>query len=1499
MTSFFKIQKLVKYFLLSFCILSANILHAQVPVISSFVPANATVGTAVTISGTNFNTTTTNNIVFFGAVRATVQSATSTQIVVIVPAGASCSPISVTANNATAYSRNVFILSFGGGGPIVSTAFDKEVDIEVPLGGSTKIKDLDGDGKPDLIVPVRFDGVLNIFRNINNTPGTFSSNSLASKVTLSLVGQPVTPIYEDIDSDGKPDIIYTISDPTNSINVLKNNSTPGNISFAANVQIPLANSAGGLKIADMNNDGKPDIINYNSKSFSILLNTSTVSAITFAAPTDFAFTETLFDVTPADFDGDGKTDLAVSVSAANNQSTISFFKNTSTANALSFAPKVDYTANDVVGITAADMDGDGQPDIVFPEQGRFCVLNNKSTPGSIVFNKVSFTDQVNLSYIGALGDFDGDGKLDIIGGTKTGTLMIAKNTSTYGAVSFAKGVIFNVPSVTDYGDIDSDGKPDVVGFASGYNLNNMIVVRNKVNEPILSAVTPEIAQEGATVSITGLNFTGATEVAFGGVKAASFTVNSATSITAILGKGATGAVTVKNPYSTATGLNIMYGINPPAITSFAPLTGPIGTTVTISGSGFNATPANNIVYFGVARATVASATETQLVVKVPLGANYQPVTVTTNGFIAASTKSFDVTFTNTGVFTANSFSKRLDILSPGGPMELFVADFDGDGKPDVVDRATSKISIFRNTSTIGNTSFATRQDITPGGTADKIFVADINADGKPDLLYGDITKLTLVILKNKSTAGSIVFDTPLVITDRSAPNGITVADLDGDGRPDVAVSHENAVTFSVFRNTTQNDVVSFDAAVTIPLTERDHAIGIYSSDMDGDGKTDLVTSQEVFKNISTVGKLAFTSVKTFQGGNLPYGQSLLIGDIDGDNKPDLLTSYGNSFFTISKNATVNGGSVAFNSEQRIDFPTAYNSENPRSAGFSMGDLDGDGKPDLVVADSKIPGYLGVYKNNSTPGAIALSAKNGYTNGEPQDGWIGTGFSGSGVADFDGDGRPDIVISTYMGASISISTNTIDMPMISSFTPTLAGADQTVTITGANFDNAAVVKMGGVAAKSFTVTSSTTISAVVGQGASGDIAVTTPIGTTTIKGFTYLTAPVITSFRPQAAGPGTTVEITGTGFTSTTTVAFGGVPTSGFIVSPTTIYAGIVTGASGDISVTNAVGTAKAAGFIFVPTPVITANGPTTFNLGSSVILTTSNVAGYQYIWQRNGVMVSDNSNSSTYTVKQSGSYSVYVKAFGVDITSNLINVTVNFVIPVDNFKIAINSVTCKGEKDGSIVINAAQAFDYSAFLIDPRGTGSNTSFKTTGRFDNLTPGTYQVCVTVDGNSDYKQCFTAVVTEPKDIKLFSVIQQNSDQAVLALEGADKYYIRLNGIEQVTTNNQVTLALNNGVNHITVNSDKPCQGIIAQDLVIANRVVPFPNPFENVIYLNLGEKTIKETRVRLYDTFNKLVYNQTFTNRSGILKLDVPSLKLGVYFLHMDAGDQSFNFKMTRK
>ena len=94
-------------------LVAATNLFAQ-PSITAFSPASGTIGSSVTITGKNFNNSIAQNIIFFGATRATVTAASTTSLTVTVPLGATYQYLSVTnlATGLTAYSLNHLMLLY-------------------------------------------------------------------------------------------------------------------------------------------------------------------------------------------------------------------------------------------------------------------------------------------------------------------------------------------------------------------------------------------------------------------------------------------------------------------------------------------------------------------------------------------------------------------------------------------------------------------------------------------------------------------------------------------------------------------------------------------------------------------------------------------------------------------------------------------------------------------------------------------------------------------------------------------------------------------------------------------------------------------------------------------------------------------------------------------------------------------------------------------------------------------------------------------------------------------------------------------------------------------------------------------------------------------------------------------------------------------------------------------------------------------------------------------
>lgn len=547
-----------KIFLIT-CNLLIGVMSFALPVITTFSPSSGPIGSSVTITGTGFNTTANQNVVFFGATQAVVTAASSTSLTVTVPLGANYQHISVTnlADNLTAYSLQPFNVTFSGNILFAnSTSF--------PSGGnlnSVKIGDIDGDGKADLVAT---DGAVRVFRNLS-TPGAIN---FAVNVGLGVSGTAVWASIGDIDGDGKPDL--AVADQSNSsIAVFLNTSTSGTISFATALNFSTGAFCNLVVIGDIDGDGKPDLAtaNFNSGNVSVLRNTSTLGTISFATKIDYATGSGCSSVAIGDIDGDGKTDL---VSANNYSKNISVLRNTSTSGSISFATKVDFTvasSSQTLGIQIGNIDGDGKLDVVVTGSlnGVASVFLNTSTVGVVNFaTKVDFSLS-NPSSV-SLGDIDGDGRLDIAT-SDLGLVSVLRNTSTIGTASFATKVDFtiggNYSLSLDLGDIDNDGRTDLVAT----NGTNASVLRQIVPLPSISSFTPSSGcANTSSVVITGTNFTDATSVTIGGTNVLSFVVNSATQITAVVGNNNTGTIVVTTANGSATSAGT-FTVNPlPSVT---------------------------------------------------------------------------------------------------------------------------------------------------------------------------------------------------------------------------------------------------------------------------------------------------------------------------------------------------------------------------------------------------------------------------------------------------------------------------------------------------------------------------------------------------------------------------------------------------------------------------------------------------------------------------------------------------------------------------------------------------------------------------------------------------------------------------------------------------------------------------------------------------------------------------------------------------------------------
>ncbi|MGZ3902278.1 MAG: PKD-like domain-containing protein [Bacteroidia bacterium] len=494
----------------------------------------------------------------------------------------------------------------------------------------------------------------------------------------------------------------------------------------------------------------------------------------------------------------------------------------------------------------------------------------------------------------------------------------------------------------------------------------------------------------------------------------------------------------------------------PTITSFSPTSGPAGTQVVLTGTNFHTGSNNNVVYFGAARATVTgSPTVTSCTVIVPSGATYDRITIQFGLLTGYSDKPFIVTTSCPPVaaITSSSFdSTGFATSSTYQPQAIALADYDCDGLNDMAIGFDTKnyITIRRNTSTIGNISSVVAASFTVGATPKGIANGDLNGDGLLDAVIYNTSDGTISVMENTTlTSGNIIFNNPVTISLKSSGSvgdrSVCIGDLDGDGKPDIIGANGTTDSISILRN-----VISVGNA-TINSSSFASAIKYYSgsnvkfvnlADIDGDGKTDIVTTNTfndniaVFRNLSTPGTISFASPVYFATGASPY--NFAIGDIDLDGKPDIATANNNvSTCSVLRN-TSTSGTISFDTKYDYACPS-----NPRDARLS--DLNGDGKPDLVISTAA-GSAIRVFKNTGTPGVI-----NGTTFATPIDYAVPSTFAIRmiTIGDIDGDSRPDILSTSAAKERVLTHRNLISSgpAMTSASSKTIcSGASVNLTLT---------------------------------------------------------------------------------------------------------------------------------------------------------------------------------------------------------------------------------------------------------------------------------------------------------------------------------------------------------------------------------------------------------------------------------------------------------------------
>ena len=240
-----------------------------------------------------------------------------------------------------------------------------------------------------------------------------------------------------------------------------------------------------------------------------------------------------------------------------------------------------------------------------------------------------------------------------------------------------------------------------------------------------------------------------------------------------------------------------------------------------------------------------------------------------------------------------------------------------------------------------------------------------------------------------------------------------------------------------------------------------------------------------------------------------------------------------------------------------------------------------------------------------------------------------------------------------------------------------------------------------------------------------------------------------------------------------------------------------------------------------------------------------------------------------------------------------------FTLPSNNFQLRTSSETCRNSDNGSIIITAVEDLNYNANL-SGNGLNIDNAFNDTTTFGGLQAGIYTVCITVDGQAGYEQCFNVTITQPEDLAVSSSINGEANTISLDLSGGTVYHIELNGQTTTTTASSIELNLINGVNTLVVKTDKDCQGVYRETINNLEEIRIYPNPFTaDSFTVNMGRTEAQKVHIKIISMIGKVVLSKEYTPNSGAILIETPNLASGVYLLDINDGQTTTNFKIIKK
>ncbi|TJY59412.1 choice-of-anchor D domain-containing protein, partial [Sinimarinibacterium sp. CAU 1509] len=788
-----------------------------------------------------------------------------------------------------------FALNLDGAvGTAAAPAFSVNPAVSGTQGSASVVSlDINGDGKPDL---VSNNSAFNVIAMLNTSAPGAATPTYAAPQQISTIDFGKFAVG-DADNDGKPDLLVT--DTSNSQLVLLRNTTatgsPTASFSAVAASLPIGTSSGATILAplltDMDNDGRPDavMVNPNDQQVRVFRNTTSAGgAVSFGAAELYGISIVAPVLTAGDFNNDGKLDLAVGNGELLSTTAAQVLFNQGGATLLGAAQNISFGSgnHNADGIATGDFNHDGKLDLVLSDRGSDLpqVLLNTTAIGG---NSFSFTAHsaggpvMKSPDTLVVADYNGDGLPDLAVSDRDGPsngnkgLIVFQNITAPGASSTrfvqlaGADLSFSFPGPLTLTDFNTDGKPDLAAVNSTSVGGPAVdVLANITLAPTATLAFSAVTDFFSTVRSRGttaadFNRDGKPDLLTAGFGSSGVNLNTT----------AVGASTPSFAAPQTLGIpsydsnsNTAADINGDGVADFIGANSlanqvAVQLNTTASGSGTISTGTAQSFAVGVTPRAPAAA---------DLNGDGRPDLVVPN--LSSNTVSVLLNATPPGdaASTTPSFTAQQTYATGTAPTKVALGDANGDGKPDliVLNIGDHTVSVLLNAvptgaATLNASSFSAQQAYAVGVDPRDVTTADVNGDGKPDLIVtnsndGSVSVLLNALTPGDSTLNGNSFAAQQAFTANPGAFGVVAADLDGDGKPDLAVVNAaNNGTFSILRNTTPTGSAALDAnSFSAPFTVAMAGTGVFQSlaaaDFNRDGKPDLAAAGANLEILSVV-----------------------------------------------------------------------------------------------------------------------------------------------------------------------------------------------------------------------------------------------------------------------------------------------------------------------------------------------------------------------------------------------------------------------------------------------------------------------------------------------------------------------------------------------------------------------------------------------------------------------------------------------------------------------